>query len=192
MELRETKDICAFCRTPTSSSGKESIQRVKNLMKKGNAEAFDQLAGYYDDGLKGMPVDHQKANELFLKAGELGCAAAYYNLGMNYREGRGVEMDKKKCKHYYELAAMMGDVDARYNIGCIDYNSGNKGRAYKHWMIGAKSGDELCLDKVKDGFMKGVVTKDEYAIALRTYQKSNNEMRSDARDKAAAQNQVQR
>ena len=32
--------------------------------------------------------------------------------------GRGVEVDKKKAKYYYELAAMNGDVQARYNLGC--------------------------------------------------------------------------
>ena len=53
-----------------------------------------------------------KANELLLKAGELGCAEAYRNLGMSYNNGLGVEVDKKKAKHYYELAAM------NYEWGC--------------------------------------------------------------------------
>ena len=43
-----------------------------------------------------------KALELFVQAGELGCATAYSNT--NYCEGNGVERDKKKAY----LAAMGG------------------------------------------------------------------------------------
>ena len=49
-----------------------------------------------------------KGYELYLRAGELGCHEAYCNLGISYDDGLGVEMDKKKAKHYYELAAMNG------------------------------------------------------------------------------------
>jgi len=41
-------------------------------MDKGNDEAFHQLAGYYAAGTNGMPQNWIKANELYLKAGELG------------------------------------------------------------------------------------------------------------------------
>ena len=34
--------------------------------------------------------------------------------------------------------------------------------------------------------MVGIISKDEYANALRAYQESYNEMKSDARDKVAA------
>ena len=49
---------------------------------------------------------------------------AYYNLGNSYYDGRGVEVDKKKAKHYWELAAMDGDVNAMYNLGCQEANAG--------------------------------------------------------------------
>ena len=39
---------------------------------------------------------------------------------------------------------------------------------------------------VKHGFMNGHVTKEQYANTLREYQKSQDEMKSDARDKAQA------
>ena len=68
-------------------------------------------------GIFGMPQDRAKTNELYLKAGELGCAVAYYNLGSAYCAGRGVGIDMKKTRHYYELAAMNGNVMARYNLG---------------------------------------------------------------------------
>ena len=49
-------------------------------MKNGNAEAFNTLAGNYVDGAYGMRQDMAKANELLLKAGELGSGSAYNNL----------------------------------------------------------------------------------------------------------------
>ena len=49
-----------------------------------------------------------------------------------------------------------------------------------------RAGDKKSLDATKRGFRKGYVTKDEYANALRAYQESYNEMKSDARDRAEA------
>ena len=154
-------------------------------MEKGNSYAFYHLAGFYARGIMGMPLDWAKANELLLKAGELGCATAYCNLGNSYNEGLGVDRDETKTNHYHELAAINGNVDARNRLGCLEYNDGNLQRAYKHYMIGAMAGCKSSLDDIKEGFMQhGDVTKDEYAKALRGYQKWQNEVRSEARDKA--------
>ena len=133
-----------------------------------------------------MPQDFAKANELFLRAGELGCADAYCNLGNSYYTGRGVEVDKKKANDFYELAAMNGNVHARHNLGCEEFEAGNYHRAYKHFILAARAGYKLSLDVVKDGYMDGDVTKDEYANALRAYQQQQDEMKSEGRDKAEA------
>jgi uncharacterized protein len=145
------------------------------------------LGGYYADGTRGMSQDRANANELYLKAGELGCAEAYYNLGNSYYCGKGVEVDKKKAKHYYELAAMNGSVQARHNLGADEYEAGNYHRAFKHFIISARAGDVKSLEVVRIGYMSGFVTKDQYANTLREHQKSQDEMKSDARDKARAQ-----
>ena len=155
-------------------------------MNTDNARAFYNFAGYYDTGIMGMPQDFAKANELFLRAGELGCAEGYYNLGHSYRVGRGVEVDKKKAKHYWELAAMAGDVDSRHNLGSMEGLTGNLHRAFKHYILAARAGYKLSLDKVKEGFMDGIITKDEYANTLRAYQQRHDEMKSDDRDKASS------
>ena len=187
------KIICAYCRTPPAKSDEEEVRRLKKLMEKGNADAFNQLAGYYYCGINGMPQNRAKANELYLKAGELGCAGAYCNLGNVYREGMGVEIDMKKAKHYWELAAMKGDLYARNNLGAFEGNTGNHHRAMKHFLLAARAGCELSLDSVKGGYMvgcvttgyvDGCVTKEEYTNTLREYQKSQDEMKSEARDKA--------
>ena len=156
-------------------------------MKAGNAYAFFVLGGYYEDGEMGMPQDITKANELYQKAGELGCAKGYCNLGVHYYIGRGVDVDKKKAKHYYELAAMSGCVQASHNLGYMEKEAGNYHRAIKHFILSARAGCKESLDAVKKGFTNGIVTKDEYANTLRAYQSRQDETKSDARDKAAAQ-----
>ena len=175
--------LCAFCRAPDATSDEENVKRVKKLIAAENAQAFSQLARCYFRGIMGMPQDMTKANELYLRAGELGCAKGYYNLGLSYDDGEGVEMDKKKAKHYFELAAMKGDIDARHNLGCVELDAGNGHRAYKHFIIAAKAGDKGSLDEVKEGFMNGMITKDEYANTLRAHQPRQDEMQSDDRDK---------
>ena len=181
----EELGMCAFCRTLRPSSDEEEVKQYKNLMEKGNAMACKQLACYYANGTMGMRQDWVKANELWLKAGELGCAQAYFNLGSSYYHGMGVETDKKKAEHYWELAAMNGNVDARHNLGVIEGIAGNYERAMKHFMVAARAGNNKSLDKVKQGFMRGFVTKDEYGNALRAYQERQDEMKSDTREAAA-------
>ena len=66
----------------------------------------------------------------------------------------------------------------------MEGNVGNNHRAKKHFIIAAKAGFKDSLDQVKIGFMKGIITKDEYANTLRVYQQRHDEMKSDDRDKA--------
>ena len=179
-------DLCAFCRTPGFCSDEEHIKRTMKLIDNGNGEGFLLLATAYNQGTFGMPQDSEKANELNLKAGELGCAKGYYNLGHSYDIGTGVEVDKKKAKHYYELAAMMGHTHARHNLALIENEVGNHHRSFKHFMISARAGTKRSLDCVKQGFINGLVTKDEYANTLRAYQARQDEMKSDERDSVAS------
>ena len=186
MDESGAKDLCPFCKTPPANSDKENVERTEKLMEKDNAGAFSILGRHYADGTLGMPQDMAKAIALWHKAGELGCARAYHNLGIMYSHGRGVAIDKEKAKHYYELAAMNGDIKARHNLGCLDGQAGNNQRAFKHLVLAARAGYEPSLNTVKDGYTGGHVTKEEYANTLREYQKSQDEMKSDARDKAVA------
>ena len=61
-------------------------------------------------------------------------------------------MDKKKAKHYWELAAMNGDVKARYTLGILEGRARNKHRAMKHFIFSARGGYKESLDAVMAGF----------------------------------------
>ena len=93
-------------------------------------------------------------------------------------------MDKKKAKQLNELAAMAGNVKARHNLGILELETGNRHRAFKHFVLAAKAGLRESLDTVKIGFKDGIITKDEYANTLRAYQQRHDEVKSKDRDKA--------
>ena len=173
---------CPFCRTSAPTSLKEGIKRLKKRMEVGDAYAFFMMGSYYSGGQNGLPQDSAKAIEFWRKAGKFG----YNNIGLASDHGNGVERDAKMARHYYELAAMEGNVVASYNLGVDEYNAGNHDRALKHYMIAVRGG---CADSVKNiqqMYKNGHVAKDHYANALRAHQAYLNEIKSDQRDKAAA------
>ena len=154
-------DACAFCRTPPAESDEEQYNRMEMLAERGNSYAFNALAGYYENGSRGMPQDLEMAYDLWLKAGELGCGEAYDNLGINYENGIGVAIDTKKAKPMF--AAMNGSVRARFKLGGLEFKAGNIRRGIKHSILTAKAGHDCALENVKRAYMQGIVTKDEFA-----------------------------
>ena len=129
-----------------------------------------------------------KANDavLWQKAGDLGFSAAYNELAGVYRNGQDVERDRKKAKHYYELASMGGNVVARYNLGTLEMNDGNVNRAMKHFMIAAGAGKDKSLKAIQELFMNGHVTKDDFEKALRSHKEAKDQVKSNQREAAAA------
>ena len=178
---------CPFCRRPPSDTEEEAIEREKKRMEKDDPIAIHILGTYYSYGQHGFPQDYAKALELYHRAGELGYTEVYTNIGYAYKNGRGVEVDKSKAKHYYELAAMRGDEVARHNLGNDEWRAGNKERALKHWMIAVRSGWSTSLETIKQMCTHGRATKDDYMKALQLYQTYLGEIKSPQRDKAAAE-----
>eukprot|EP00577_Skeletonema_sp_RCC1716_P026252 CAMPEP_0113397364 /NCGR_PEP_ID=MMETSP0013_2-20120614/14338_1 /TAXON_ID=2843 ORGANISM="Skeletonema costatum, Strain 1716" /NCGR_SAMPLE_ID=MMETSP0013_2 /ASSEMBLY_ACC=CAM_ASM_000158 /LENGTH=157 /DNA_ID=CAMNT_0000281937 /DNA_START=512 /DNA_END=985 /DNA_ORIENTATION=+ /assembly_acc=CAM_ASM_000158 len=130
-------------------------------------------AGGYDDAFR-------YAN----KAAELGDAGAHYQLSCFIYEGRVVEKDEKKAVYHLEQAAIGGHPLARYNLGANEKNNGRMDRAVKHWIIAAKLGCDASLDAVKDIFRVGLVTKDDFASALRAHQAAVEATKSPQREAA--------
>ncbi|KAL7524352.1 hypothetical protein ACHAWF_000915, partial [Thalassiosira exigua] len=181
---------CPFCRAP-HVSGEEEIERLKARMKVNDALAHSTLGYAYHFGDNGLPRDQKMAISLLLKAAKLGDTCANFCLGKAYDEGDGVEKDETKAKHHWELAAMGGNVDARHSLGIMEINAGRSNRdqrliarSFKHFAIAARAGLESSLDYIKEGFIKGHITKDEYTAILRAYQKNKEEMKSDTRERS--------
>ena len=179
---------CAFCRVPTPSFNDEAIERVMKRVELNDPIAIYDNGCDYRDGTNGLPQDYTKALELFHRAAELGYADAYLGIGNAYDHGEGVEVDEKKAVHYTELAAMAGCEGARHNLGVNEENTGNFGRALKHYMIAVRSGDADSVEEIKELYTRGHATKEDYMKALQLYQAYLGEIKSDQRDKAAAYN----
>ena len=178
--------LCPFCRTPVPKSDEEGIEMLQKREEVGDAHAMFNFGCYYDGGLLGLARDRAKASELYHRAGELGSAEAYCNIGSIYYNGDGVERDNKKSNHYYELAAMRGAVYARHKLGVFEARTGNWDRAIKHYMIAAGDGYNDSVKNIQVLYTKGHATKGDYAKALRAYQTYLDDIRSEQRDTAVA------
>jgi len=177
------KRRCPFCRAPYPTSVKENIQRYKKRVEMGDAAAMQKVGECYSLGKCGLPQDMTKALELWHQAAELGCAEAYLAVGYAYYNGKGVEIDKKKANHYYELAAMGGNEVARFNLSGIEASVGNFDRALKHLMIAVRDGDARSLKEIQWLFSGGFAKEDDAVRALHLYQDHFDEIKSDQRER---------
>ena len=177
---------CPFCRTAFPKTTEEIVERTMKRVEIGDVRAMHSIGCYHNDGVMGFSQDCAKALELFRRAAELGCAEAYNSIGYAYSNGQGVERDKKKAEHYYEIAAIRGDISARHTLGHIEGHAGNLKRALKHLRIAVQSGDNDSLKTIKEMYAVGHATKDDYTTALLSYQTYLRQIKSDQRDEAAA------
>lgn len=183
--LRDDDQLCPFCRTPATTTDEEMLNRYKVRMELNDAAAIHNIGGFHSMGMLGCPQNYAKALELWHRAAKLGYSVAYFTIGNAYMFGRGVEINKEKAKHYWELAAMCGVVEARHNLGIEEYEAGNVDRALKHYMIAVKCGFKISLKGIKELYMEGHATKDDYTNALQSYQSYLDDIKSNQRDEAA-------
>ena len=183
---KEEHDVCPFCRTPPLESEEETFKRTAKRVEMNDPMGISDLGCMYRDGTCGVSQSYARALELWHRAGELGSADAYYGMGNAYLNGNGVEIDKKKAKHYFEVAAIRGNANSRFVLGFEEHKAGNMERALKHFIIANKGGHGDCLKIIKLMYKNGSATKDDYAKALRAYQAYLDEIKSDQRDEAAA------
>ena len=185
VQIMDSDAKCPFCRVPSPESDEELIERIKKRVEMDDAHAIHNLGCYYAEGIYSVPQDRAKALKLWHRAGELGSAESYNNIGNAYYNGRSVERDMKKGQHYWELATMGGDADSRHNLGILEENEDNMVRALKHHMVAAGCGVNESLKKIREFYMNGHATKDDYARGLRAHQKYIDGIKSDQRDEAA-------
>ncbi len=181
-QLREVKAKqklkCPFCREPITTPE----ENQKMLMKR--VEADDPVA-LQEAGTKcSERGDYKRAFEYLTRAVELGNMRAHYELSIMYRKGNGVEKDEKKKFYHLGQAAIAGHVDARCQLGAHEGTKGNYERAAKHFIIGAKLGDDNSLESVKQFYQCEMVSKEDFAAALRAHQAAVNETKSPHRETA--------
>jgi len=172
---------CVYCREPAPKFQEEFNKNIMKRIKKNDPVAMTHMGKKCrDEG------DYGKAFEYFTKAAELRDAAAHFCLANLYDDGQGVEKDDEKAVYHWEQAAIGGHPQARGILAFHEEENGRSERAAKHWIIAANLGEDLSLKCIKDLFVAGIVTKEDYAAALRAHQAAVDAAKSPERDKAEA------
>jgi len=180
-EERRAADItCPFCRHPVPETEEESN---KNTMKR--AEKNDPVAMVEIGKKHCQKGEYQIAFDYFTKAAELGDLDAHCLLASLYGEGKGVEKDLKKELYYMEEAAIAGHPGARYALGCYEGRDGRFDRSLKHFIIAAKLGHDGAIQALKGYYADGLVSKEDFAAALRAHHAAVDATKSPQREAAA-------
>ena len=154
-------------------------------VEKKDPVALEFLGDVYRYGQLGVQKDVQKAINLYTEAAELGSTEALYTLGHMHDKGEGVQKDEAKAAEFYKKAALKGHVDGRHNLGCYEAAvKGNYDRAVKLCLVSAKMGLENSTGLIKQLFLMGLATQEQYAEALKGYRDAVEEMKSHDRDEA--------
>ena len=144
------------------------------------------LGARYLEGTPPFKQNTKKSVELLNQAAELGSEAAHHSLGIVHAFGKGKEVkrDEKKGLYHLRIAAIGGVLESRHVLGEAYLKESPK-LAYKHFIIAAEAGHDESLKKVKTGYAEGHVEKDVFENVNRAHKAAKNEVKSEARDKAA-------
>uniref|UniRef100_A0A7S2P3K3 Uncharacterized protein n=1 Tax=Skeletonema marinoi TaxID=267567 RepID=A0A7S2P3K3_9STRA len=174
---------CPYCREKVPTTKKQIKTHLMRRIKVNDPVALRQMGSLcFHDG------DYSGAFEYWIKAAGLGEVGAHFELSCLYRDGQGVEKDRKKQMYHLEEAAIGGDPVARNNLGCVlgrsFWDADSMGRAVKHFIIAANLGDDESIQQLKKCYKYGDVSKDDFAAALRAHQAAVDATKSPQREAA--------
>jgi TPR repeat protein len=113
--------------------------------------------------------DFMTAYQLLKKLAEQGNAEAQYNLGILYRQGKGVMRDTKQAVQWFKKAADQGLATAQYYVGnAYDVGEGvekNTELAVQWYQKAAKNGDPLAQTNLGVSYVRGEGIKQDIVLA---------------------------
>ena len=96
----------------------QELKALVNRADQSDVKAMIKLADYYrNEGI------YDKAFKYVHKSTLYSSPEGERKLGYYYEKGIGCDKDMVKARQYYELAAMHGDIKAKYNIGLFYYKN---------------------------------------------------------------------
>ena len=174
---------CPFCRESRTFTREEVEMNLMNRIEANDPVAISEVGKD-----RYCEADYNGAFDYWTKAAGLGNIDAHYELSMMYRNGQGVERDIKKAIYHWEQAAIGGHPIARHHLGAIEWGNGRREWALKHWIISAKLGHDDALEMLKKVYKAGLVSKEDFAAALRAHQTAVDATKSPQREAADRQN----
>ena len=153
-----------FCRHITPKTSEEGEKYAMRRAEQNDPTALWQMGVRYFNR-----EEYDLAFEYYTRAVELGDADAdaHYHLSLLYSLGQGVAKDEKKELYHLEEAAIQGHPNARYNLGCVEWENSKFERAAKHFIIAANLGHDESMKALKRCYKFGDVSKNDFAAALR-------------------------
>jgi hypothetical protein len=181
------RSTCPFCRAPMPENDTDTLQRLNKRLEVNDSHACNEMRALYYHGENGVVRDKSKALEYFLRGAELGSVRAASFVARAFDIGDCVAKDSKKARHYYELAALKGNIASPCILGAEEAEASEYGKALKHWLISSGRGHYASLKKIQQVFIEGCATKEDFEKTVRTHQQYIDEIKSDQRDEAAVQ-----
>ncbi|RZJ28275.1 MAG: sel1 repeat family protein, partial [Brevundimonas sp.] len=129
------------------------LDALKQAAELGYAPAQIYIAGLYEQGLKGLPLDMPKARAWTRRAAEAGNPRAMMTYGLHLFEGTGGARNVDEGVMWLSRAAEAGMVDSQYNLGQV-YETGQGGvrvdlvEAFKWYLIASRAGDSAAQEAV--------------------------------------------
>lgn len=115
-------------------------------------EAMNVLADSYRIG-RGRKINLAAALDLYMQAADRGVAEAAFNAGLFFHgkiPSAGIQYQPSKAAHYYEIAADMGNIPARTNLGllhaCEVFPTAVKAHGLKLLRMSVADGDAYAQD----------------------------------------------
>lgn len=155
------------------------------LVERGEAEAMLALGNDYFDGTARVQQNDEKGIELYHKAVSAGSAVASDFLAGMYLKGgsSSIRKDVNKARRLFTRSVKLGgDPGAMYDLATIREKDGHSDFVY-YVLASASAGHEPALHTAKDCSMARLISKEEYANALRSCQAAHEEMMSESRKK---------
>ena len=183
-------DACPFCREVRPSFDGH-VRRLKARALKSDHVALKNLGCSFAEGSYGLPKDDLKALDCWIRAVEHGSPAACTRIADCYRKGDGVTVKKERAALFERVGALRGEIAARHNIGCFEYDDlDNHEIGIRHWKIAAEGGSQPSLNALKgiynaDGKMPGkeFISKECMDRLYRVCHDAQEEIKSEEREK---------
>jgi TPR repeat protein len=90
----------------------EALRWTRLAADRAEPNAQNNMGNFYALGVGGMARDDNEASRWFRLSAAQGNAVGRFNLGVMYRDGRGVERDLGEAVRLFRLAAAQGNVQA--------------------------------------------------------------------------------
>jgi localization factor PodJL len=109
-------------------------------------------------------------------AATAGDAAAAYEVGVRFAEGRGVPADMAEAAHWFERAAVKGLAPAQFRYGSLlEKGQGVKkdlAQARRLYLAAAAKGNAKAMHNLAVLYAEGIDGKPEYAVAAQWFRKA--------------------